>query len=287
MSELLLDFPNSNQYEKSESPWDTLAGQEFMEVTMEDEDESIKRAKMAVITEKQRFQTLAKEYCDDEEGALTSDSLEIHQDRPTRRDERIEEAYHSLTEAELDLVVSEDQRDASSKRLAAEQFADSLNPGDLGWPISHEVTQVSAAIRDLYNIEQNHTARYDNNWIKGWLDDRHDRRQAMDKLESCGYSPKGEQSEIFSLILQEAKAIQYSVPTKNSNLENVLGRKRACDFQETMLLLSDEQIGDDCRRALKEAGYKKLPERWNDENFSTSEINAICAIARSCENKAA
>lgn len=124
MSELVLDFPNSNNYEKSDNPWDVLAGQEFMDVTMQDEDESIKNIKMAVVAEKQSFQTLAKEYCGDDEGALTSDSLEIYQDRPVRRDAKIEEAYHSLTETELDLIVSEDQRDASSKRLAAEQFAD-------------------------------------------------------------------------------------------------------------------------------------------------------------------
>lgn len=52
MSELVLDFPNSNNYEKTENPWDILAGQEYMDVTMQDEDESIKRIKMAVVAEK-------------------------------------------------------------------------------------------------------------------------------------------------------------------------------------------------------------------------------------------
>jgi len=284
MSELVLDFPNSNNYEKATNDaWDSLAGEEYMGVSLSSEESAIKLQKKAVIIKQHEFQTLAKELCGDNEGALTSGGLEIYQDRPIKRDERIEQAYCALTEAQLDLLETEDQNAASSKRAAAEQFADSLNPNSLGWPISHEVTQVSAAIRDLHNIEQNRTTRYDNNWIQGWLDDRRGKREAMDKLESCGYDPSGAQTGIFRLILQEAKAIHYSVPTRHSNIENVLGRKRACDFQETRLILDDETTGANCLRALREAGYKKLPEKWDDENFSTSDMAKICAIARSCE----
>lgn len=284
MSELVLDFPNSQKHEATENPWDTLAGQAFMEVNLSSEEESLKQHRMAVIAEKQKFQTIAKELCGDTEGAITNGSLEIYQDRPIQRDGSVEKAYCDLTETQLSLLDAEDQFHASPKRADAEQFADSINPGDLGWPIANEVTKVCSALRQLHEVKEKRISHETGNWINDWLSDMRDRRQskreAMDTLESCGYVQGAIQTGIFDLILQEAKAINYSVPTKNSNIENILGRKRACDYQEAKLLLEDEATGASCRRALREAGYKQLPESWNDENFSTSDIAEICAIAR-------
>ena len=268
---------SSEQYA---SGWDTVADTEpivvdtneadgaFMEVTFKNEDKNIENLKKDIDNDREKLQDLAVTYCNDSEKTLTSGELRVAPSNHIPRDEmRI--AYIQLTDQELNLIESIDSRDKSLKRDDAEEIVSKYNPYDLGTAISREVIGVFRAL-------ENYNRAGDRGLVRGWFD----HQEAENELKKYGYNPKGPQTEVFSLILQQAKAIRYGIPTKDTQVDDMLGRKRACDFEETMLLLDDEATAENCRHALKKAGYKKLPESWKDENFSTSDIAEICRIAR-------
>jgi hypothetical protein len=268
---------SSEQYA---SEWDTVADTEpivvdtneaddaFMDLTFKDEEGNIEKLKVDVENDRERLQELAVTYCNDSEKTLTSGELRVAPSNHIPREE-LRIAYIQLTEQELNLIESEDALDKSPQRKKANEIVSSYNPYDLGTAISREVIGVFRAL-DNYNRAG------DRGLVRGWFD----HQEAKNELKKYGYNPKGPQTEVFSLILQQAKAIRYGIPTKDTQVDDMLGRKRACDFQETMILLDDEATAENCRRALKKAGYKKLPESWKDENFSTSDIAEICRIAR-------
>jgi len=269
MSELL-NFPNSQRYEalkdeEAETRHNIAAGRKAIDLLkVQSGNEDLRNDKLAVVVAEQSYQTIASEYCDDKEGLLTSDDIKINQDFPTPRSEVVEDAYITLCEAQLKLVEAEDKAEKSTKRTAAEQYADSLDQTALGMRVTHEKIKIHSALSHIFRGE--------------------DVREAKKELEKYGYDPdKEKQSDIFHLLLQEAKAIHYGVPTKKSRMDDVLGHKRAADYQETKLLLADETIGRQCRRAIRRAGFHKIPKSWDDEEFSTSDMAEICAIARKCE----
>ena len=276
MSELTYGHSNPEaRNEQTTTDWDILLDDDntktddaFMEVTFKNEDENIEKLKKDIDSDREKLQDLAVAYCNDSEKTLTSGELRVVESNHIPREE-MRTAYIQLTDQELNLIESIDSRNKSSKRDDAEEMVSKYNPYDLGTAISREVVGTFHAL-ESYNRAG------ENGLIEGWRD----RRAAEKELKKYGYNPKGPQSEVFSLILQQAKAMRYGIPTKDTQVDDMLGRKRACDFQETMLLLGDEATADNCRRALNKAGYKKLPESWKDENFSTSDIAEICRIAR-------
>lgn len=283
MSEVL-SFPNSiglEQKPAAPNPWDTVMGARFKEAIL-DEDEVAKERKVAIVAKTHEYQTLAKELCGDEEGVLTSTDIHIAQNSyAEKRDPAIGEAYTQLTEYQADLIETVDGQNATPERAAAEEYVKTVNPINYEFAVSHEVVAASSALRNLYEISQRKFERESAvDKATGWIADFCDSRDEKKKLEKLGYNPDGPQTAIFRLILQEAKAIDYGVPTKDSKIETVLGRKRVCDCMELQALLSDEEKGPARRRALAEAGFKKVPEDWKDSEFNTSDIDKMNKIAK-------
>ena len=256
-------------------------GARFKEAIL-DEDEVAKERKVAIVAKTHEYQTLAKELCGDEEGVLTSADIHIAQNSyAEKRDPAIGEAYTQLTEYQADLIETVDGQNATPERAAAEEYVKTVNPINYEFAVSHEVVAVSSALRNLYEISQRKFERESAvDKATGWIADFCDSRDEKKKLEKLGYNPDGPQTAIFRLILQEAKAIDYGVPTKDSKIETVLGRKRVCDCMELQALLSDEEKGPARRRALAEAGFKKVPEDWRDSDFNTSDIDKMNKIAK-------
>ena len=286
MSEITLDFPNSReQKQAADNRWSILSAQEFVKAAETPESEEIKQLQMAVIAKRDSYQTLAVSLCKDSEGCLTSSEARIAQDAyAEKRDPAIGEAYAELTETQAELIEEQDKENDSPARAAAKEYIDSINPINYEFAISHEVVAVSAALGQLHDIAERKKNREGAaEKVGGWIQDFCDTRDTTNVLKKYGYREEGPQSGIFSLILQEAKAIRYGVPTKNSRIEGALGRKRIYDYMELNDLLSSEQTGRSCRRALAEQGYKKFPTDWKDSDFSTCDIVAMCAIARDCK----
>lgn len=57
-----------------------------------------------------------------------------------------------------------------------------------------------------------------------------------------------------------------------------LERNRAADFKELMYYLEGDNKKA-VKKALKKHGIKKLPEKWNDKNYTTYEISQMKDIA--------
>ena len=261
MSELALDFPNSHKYEKEKAdPWAGVAAQEFIKASPEEQK---------VIAAKESYRTIAEDFCDDKEHDLTSGKAEIANPAVAERDEKVGEAYTNYTEAQIELIDNIDSKIDSPQREKAKEFADSLSPDSLATPIASEVVKTFHAINILHRAEAEGNKR--------------DAKDARKELEKLGYNPDGHQDRIFGIILQQAKAISYSVPTKDTRIEEKLGHERAMDAKELELLLAEPKIGKKRRRALRKAGFKKLPEGWNDEKVSTNDIAKMCLIAREYE----
>ncbi len=272
--ELVLNFPNSETPKTTD--WDILtdtetdaaAGEAYMEVELGNEDEQIKQLKQTIIAEKHSVQTLAKVYCGDTQSSLTSDDLRVAESNYRFRDE-VAGDYVRLTDSELNLIETIDERDRGARRAEAEEYVSTHDESGAAMAVAHDIIGVNRALEEYNRAGKRRI-------VQGWRD----RREALGALKKFGYNPDGPQSEVFSLILQQAKAIRLGIPTKDTQVDDMLGRKRACDYQETMLLLSDEATSNNCRRALKKAGYKELPESWSDRNFSTHDIAEMCRIAR-------
>lgn len=55
------------------------------------------------------------------------------------------------------------------------------------------------------------------------------------------------------------------------------GRSRAADWKTVDLCLNGEH-GREARKKLRERGYKKFPDKWNDDNFTSHEIHQMAGI---------
>ena len=259
MSELALDFPNSHKYEKEKAdPWAEVAAQEFIKASPDEQK---------VIAAKESYKTIAEEFCDDEEHDLTSGKAEISRPAVAERSEEVGEAYTNLTETQIALIENTDTKIDTPQRKEAVEFANSLSLDDLATPIAGDVIKTFHAITALHRAE-----------VEGKRD-----KDAEKELKKLGYNPSGDQDLVFGIILQQAKAITYNVPTKETRIDEKLGYKRAADAKELELLLAEPKIGKKRRRALRKAGFKKLPESWNDEAVSTNSIAKMCLIAREYE----
>jgi len=287
MSELVsLDFPNVRAHEKEQTnPWDILHAQEYIKAVEAPESAEIKTLRLEIAAKRNHYQTLAERLCEDSEGCLTSDKAFIaHDAYAAKRDPAIGEAYADFTDSQAKLLEAQDKENGNPERSAAEEYINTLNPINYEFSISHEVVAVSAALGQLHDISERKKNREGAvAKIGGWIQDFCDTRNVTNTLKKYGYNPDGPQSGIFDLILQEAKAIRYGVPTKDSRIEGALGRKRIRDYTELNALLSSEDNGANCRRALAGAGYKKYPTDWKDRDFSTCDISKMCAIARDCK----
>lgn len=126
MSELILNFPNSETPKTTD--WDILtdteadaaAGEAYMEVELGNEDEQIKQLKQTIIAEKHSVQTLAKVYCGDTQSSLTSDDLRVAESNYRFRDE-VAGDYVRLTDSELNLIETIDERDCGARRAEADR----------------------------------------------------------------------------------------------------------------------------------------------------------------------
>ena len=283
MSEAL-SYPKQIGLEKkpaAPNPWDAVMGARFKEA-VQSEDKAVKEHEPKVLAKTHEYQTLAQELCSDDKGILTSTDIRIAQNSyAEKRDPAIGEAYTALTESQAELIDAVDKQDATPERAAGIEYVKTVNPINYEFAVSHEVVAVSSILRNLYEISQrkfNRESAFEK--AVGWIYDFCDSRDEKKKLERFGYNPDGPQTAIFSLILQEAKAIDYGVPTKDSKIEVVLGRKRVCDCMELQALLADGKKGSIRRRALADAGFRKIPESWKDGEFSTSDIDQMNKIVK-------
>lgn len=256
--------------------WDTLSDidddaiddEEVIDIDPRPNVKHIEFLQDEIEEEKKQIRELVNTYCKDKEGTLVSDDLRVAESNH-RSQKEIALDYVRLTESELILIETRDELDKSSKRNEAETFASTQDQFGAGMAIAHDIIGVNKALDDYHLANQR-------GFFEGW----NDRKDALKALKKFGYNDKGPQSEVFSIILQQAKAIRMGIPTKDTQVDDILGRKRICDYQETMLLLEDEATSNSCRNALKKAGYKELPESWSDRNFSTHDIAEMCRIAR-------
>lgn len=120
--------------------------------------------------------------------------------------------------------------------------------------------------------------RYESSPDKPSRADKKKYEERIKELTRYGYDAnRGQDSSVYKELTQVIKFNNYQQAAE-------IGKHRAADWKSLDIALRSDDARK-VKKALKKAGYKKLPESWNDDNFTTYEIQQMSQIAQDLETE--
>ena len=156
-------------------------------------------------------------------------------------------------------------RKAPTDRDRAQAFAEKINERSLAQNIIREKHALNSILRRM--------EKYDSNQGKLSFFEQRQYKKDFQELLRYGYSPDGNNSSSFNSI---KKLIQGDVAADAKEM----GRKKAENWKLVDMAAKGE-FGKEFRKELKRKGFSKLPESWDDENYTSDEVSRMAFIAKS------
>lgn len=117
--------------------------------------------------------------------------------------------------------------------------------------------------------------RYDTNQGKPSAFERRQYKKDLQELIRYGYNPDGKSSRLFDSIARLAR----EETALGAETAKEVGKERAENWKLVDIAVNGES-GKKFRKELKRNGFSKLPESWNDENYTSDEMNKMAFIAK-------
>ncbi len=181
--------------------------------------------------------------------------------------EELAKAANAGIEAKYD-PSPEEKKKRMMERIndVSEEFAEGIGDISFSRMTGKEALKVKNLEKEYYDyIKENKHGFFDKR--------KHDKN--VKELGRYGFNPDGSKSSDFRKL---ERFSEYD-PLDDMDRKD-FSKERAKDWRKLSLYMArgDER---EIKKALKKAGYNKVPEKWNDEDYTTHEIKEMYRIAKS------
>ena len=181
--------------------------------------------------------------------------------------EEMSKAAAEVINAKYDLSPEEKKRKMMERiDSVSEEFAEGIGDISFSRMTSKEALKVK-------NLKKEYDDYINSN--KHGFFDKGKHNKNVKELERYGFNPDGSKSSDFRKL---ERFSEYD-PLDDMDRKD-FSKERAEDWRKLSLYMArgDER---EIKKALKKAGYNKVPEKWNDEDYTTHEIKEMYRIAKS------
>ena len=193
-------------------------------------------------------------------------SVEMAKDSGTGKDESLENVGEPDNENDLKKEVMD--REVQTDKDKARVFAEKIDERSLRQSTSIEKIALGKILRRI--------GKYDSNQSKPSAFERRQHKKDLQELTRYGYNPGGKNSRLFDSIAELIRD-ETALGTKDAK---EIGKERAENWK-LVDIVANGKSGRKFRKELKKSGFPRLPESWDDENYTSNEMNRMAFVAKS------
>ena len=169
---------------------------------------------------------------------------------------------------ENDLKKEVMDREVQTDKDKARVFAEKIDERSLRQSTSREKIALGKILRRI--------EKYDSNQSKPSAFERRQHKKDLQELTRYGYNPGGKNSRLFDSIAELIRD-ETALGTKDAK---EIGKERAENWK-LVDIVANGKSGRKFRKELKKSGFPRLPESWDDENYTSNEMNRMAFVAKS------
>lgn len=189
----------------------------------------------------------------------------------------LEAMGNGTSEQNEGVEVSDDSREGrnAEKEVPIEMPSDVEKARDFAERVDGQALSRSI-IREKVSLGKilKRVEKYDSDQGKPSMGERRQHKKDLQELMRYGYNPNGENSALFNSLARLSHDGMLGM-----GITEDIGRRRAEDWKMVELTTKGES-GKVFRKELKRNGFSRLPEDWNDEDFTTDEMHRMAFIAK-------
>lgn len=183
--------------------------------------------------------------------------------------------------AEENKEQSAEQKLEKSMQEMMHEYADKIDTDTLKSFAGKESQRIHLDLKALERFDKKKDEVVKRGFIevfRGFFDrffDKRDRKEITNRLKRHGYQAGAYNED--SSIFKELKTADWGSGVSGNVLENI-AKERAMRWKK-IDIVSKGEYGKEYKKVLKKYGFSKLPEKWNDEGFTSEEIARMASRA--------